>query len=112
MWRCNTTHLLLLLLSLSINDSLLYWHCALVQEVDELCEEWRPEPLAPELTAEEMLPDPPLVQRCGGGGCVRGCACMRACVGVHAYVRACVSACVRACVCVQVVADPLHCALQ
>jgi hypothetical protein len=34
----------------------------LQQEIDELCREWKPEPLVPDVTEEDRLPDPPVIE--------------------------------------------------
>ena len=39
-------------------------HLLSAQEVDELCEEWQPEPLCPPVTEAERAYEPPLISRC------------------------------------------------
>lgn len=33
------------------------------KEIDELCREWKPEPLVPDIADDDVLPDPPVVER-------------------------------------------------
>lgn len=39
----------------------MYFHFTL-QEIDELCDEWVPEPLIPQIT-KEMIYEPPVLER-------------------------------------------------
>jgi hypothetical protein len=61
-----------------------------LQEIDQLCAEWEPQPLVPQLSEEEQLPEPPVIERCVFD--VRTCVC-GACLpgsaqGTHASRRA------------------------
>ena len=36
-----------------------------LQEIDALCDEWQPAPLVPDVSDEDVRPDPPVITRWG-----------------------------------------------
>ena len=55
-----------------------------LQEIDELCEDWQPEPLFSQLTEAQKAYEPPVVSRCSPG--VTSPACMS--IALHAVLKA------------------------